>query len=86
MIINPQNLRGIYVSFNTLFNQAFSEQKPTYEKVATVVPSTSDSETYAWLGDIPGMREWIGDHQEQGLRADCRRRPQRGRGRQDRPV
>lgn len=46
MIINPQNLRGIYVSFNTLFNQAFSEQKPTYEKVATVVPSTSDSETY----------------------------------------
>lgn len=60
MIINPQNLRGIYVSFNTLFNQAFSEQKPTYEKVATVVPSASDSETYAWLGDIPGMREWIG--------------------------
>ena len=67
MIINPQNLRGIYVSFNTLFNQAFSEQKPTYEKVATVVPSTSDSETYAWLGDIPGMREWIGDREIQNL-------------------
>lgn len=67
MIINPQNLRGIYVSFKTLFNQAFSEQKPTYEKVATVVPSTSDSETYAWLGDIPGMREWIGDREIQNL-------------------
>ena len=67
MIINPQNLRGIYVSFNTLFNQAFSEQKPTYEKVAAVVPSTSDSETYAWLGDIPGMREWIGDREIQNL-------------------
>lgn len=67
MIINPQNLRGIYVSFNTLFNQAFSEQKPTYEKVTTVVPSTSDSETYAWLGDIPGMREWIGDREIQNL-------------------
>ena len=67
MIINPQNLRGIYVSFNTLFNQAFSEQKPTYEKVATVVPSASDSETYAWLGDIPGRREWIGDREIQNL-------------------
>ena len=97
MIINPQNLRGIYVSFNTLFNQAFSEQKPTYEKVATVVPSTSDSETYAWLGDIPGMRSGsataksrtspaLTTIKNKDFRADRRRRPQCDRGRQDRPV
>lgn len=67
MIINPQNLRGIYIAFNTLFNKAFEGQKPNYEKVATVVPSTTDSETYAWLGDIPGMREWIGDREIQNL-------------------
>nr|DAR93076.1 MAG TPA: major capsid protein [Caudoviricetes sp.] len=67
MIINPQNLRGIYVAFNTLFTQAFEGQKPTYERVATVVPSTTDSETYAWLGDIPGMREWVGDREIQNL-------------------
>lgn len=67
MIINPQNLRGIYTTFNTLFNQAFEGQKPTYEKIATVVPSTTESETYAWLGDIPGMREWIGDREIQNL-------------------
>jgi len=69
MIINPQTLRGIYVAFNTIFNKAFEGQKPTYEKVATVVPSTSDTETYAWLGDIPGMREWIGDREIQNLSA-----------------
>ena len=56
MIITPQALRGIYTAFNTVFNKAFEGQHPTYEKVATVVPSTSESETYAWLGDIPGMR------------------------------
>ena len=67
MIVNSQTLRGIYVSFNTLFNQAFEGQKPLYEQVATVVPSTSDTETYAWLGDIPGMREWIGDREIQNL-------------------
>ena len=67
MIINPQNLRGIYVAFNTLFTQAFEGQKPSYERVATVVPSTTDSETYAWLGDIPGMREWVGDREIQNL-------------------
>lgn len=67
MIINPQSLRGIFVAFNTLFTKAFEGQKPTFEKVATVVPSTTDSETYAWLGDIPGMREWVGDREIQNL-------------------
>ena len=45
MIINPQALRGIYVGFNTLFNKAFAEQTPIYQRVATVVPSTTDAET-----------------------------------------
>ena len=69
MIINPQNLRGIYVGFNTLFNKALEEVKPLYTEIATVTPSTTDAETYAWLGDIPGMREWIGDREIQNLSA-----------------
>lgn len=69
MIVNQQSLRGIYVGFNTLFNKAFEEVAPIYTEVATVTPSTTDSETYAWLGDIPGMREWIGDREIQNLTA-----------------
>ena len=67
MIITPQALRGIYTAFNTVFNNAFEWPPPTYEKVATVVPSTSESEPYAWLGDIPCMREWIGEREIQNL-------------------
>ncbi len=67
MIVNAQTLRGIYIAFNTLFNKAFEGQKPTYQRIATVVPSTTEAETYAWLGDIPGMREWIGDRAIQNL-------------------
>lgn len=67
MLINGQNLRGIYVGFNTLFNKAYSDAAPSYEQIATVVPSTTDTETYAWLGDIPGMREWIGDREINNL-------------------
>ena len=52
MIVNPQNLRGIYVGFNTLFNRALTTVNPLYTEVATVTPSTTDAETYAWLGDI----------------------------------
>ena len=69
MIINQQTLRGIYLGFNTLFNRAFEEEKPLYTEIATVTPSTTDSETYAWLGDIPGMREWIGDREIQNITA-----------------
>ena len=67
MVINSQNLRGIYIGFNTLFNKALSEVSPAYEQIATIVPSTTDTETYAWLGDIPGMREWAGDREINNL-------------------
>jgi phage major head subunit gpT-like protein len=69
MIVNPQTLRGIYVGFNTLFNRALTTVEPVYKAIATVTPSTTDSETYAWLGDIPGMREWVGDREIQNLAA-----------------
>ena len=69
MIVNPQTLRGIYVAFNTLFNKALEEVKPLYKEIATITPSTTEAETYAWLGDIPGMREWVGDREIQNLTA-----------------
>lgn len=67
MIITSQTIRGIYVGFNTLFNKAFGEAKPLYTRVASVTPSSTESENYTWLGDIPGMREWIGDREIQNL-------------------
>ena len=67
MIISSQNLRAIFIGFNTTLNKALEEQKPLYDRVATVVPSTTDAETYAWLGDMPGMREWLGEREIKNL-------------------
>lgn len=67
MVISPQTLHGAYVAFNTTFNKAFADAAPLYGRIATVVPSSTESETYAWLGDIPGMREWIGNREIQNL-------------------
>ncbi len=67
MVINGANLRGIYMGFNTVFNKAFSEVEPLYKQIATVVPSTTEQEVYAWLGDVPGMREWIGEREVNNL-------------------
>lgn len=69
MIINRQTLRAIFVSFNTIFNKAFGDAKTLYQRIATTTKSTTAAETYAWLGDIPGMREWIGDREIQNLMA-----------------
>ena len=67
MLINAQTLRGIYVGFNTIFNKALETVKPLYNRISTVTNSTTDTETYAWLGAIPQMREWIGDRQIKNL-------------------
>ena len=32
-----------------------------WDQVATLVPSTTASNTYGWLGDFPALREWVGD-------------------------
>ena len=61
MIVNSVALQSIFKGFKTLFNDAFAGTKPTYEKVATVVPSSTKSEEYGWLGAFPRLRKWVGD-------------------------
>lgn len=55
------------MGFKTIFQQAFTTSAPNYTKVATVVPSATKSEEYKWLGDVPRMREWLGDREIQNL-------------------
>lgn len=69
MIVNQQALRGIFTGFKTIFSKVFEATKPMYEKIATKVPSTAGEESYKWLGNIPKMREWIGDRQIKNLTA-----------------
>jgi phage major head subunit gpT-like protein len=38
-----------------------------YGRVATRVPSTTGANEYGWLGQIPNVREWIGDRVVHGL-------------------
>ncbi len=69
MIINGQVLQGMYKSFRALTLEAFGKSEPQYKKVAMVIPSTSKSVTYGWLGKLPRVREWIGSRVIQNLSA-----------------
>ena len=60
MLINRSNLRDLQVGFKANFQRGFAGVKPTYTQISTVVPSSTGAEDYAWLGDWPKVREWIG--------------------------
>lgn len=68
MLINSSTLSALYRAFNTAFQQGFSGVAPMWNKIATLVPSSTKTEDYGWLGKIPRMREWIGDRQIQNLK------------------
>lgn len=67
MIINQSNLHGLTTGFSAAFNKALSEVSPDYKDIATVTSSSTATNNYAWLGQIPGMKEWIGDREVQHI-------------------
>jgi phage major head subunit gpT-like protein len=60
MLVNSQSLSLIYQGFKTVVSDAFAATETDWPKIAMEVPSQSGSETYAWLGQFPSMREWVG--------------------------
>lgn len=60
-IITPALLSGLRTGFSKAFQDALAATPTDWEKVATRVPSSSASNTYAWLGQFPTLREWVGD-------------------------
>lgn len=69
LIVNQANLANLFVGFKAAFNTGFRGVTPQWQRVATLVPSSTSEEHYAWVGQFPRMKEWIGDRQVKGLSA-----------------
>lgn len=69
MLVTPASLLALRTAFRAEFQGNFDNAASVLERVATVVPSTTASNTYGWLGQWPGMREWVGDRQLKDLAA-----------------
>jgi uncharacterized membrane protein YeaQ/YmgE (transglycosylase-associated protein family) len=50
-----------------VFFEALDATIGDYERIATIVPSESDQEEYAWLGAVPSMREFKDERMPLGL-------------------
>lgn len=61
MHINNTNLKALYTAFNAAFKIGLGQAASQYGQIATTVPSTTAAEEYGWLGQLPGLREWLGD-------------------------
>jgi phage major head subunit gpT-like protein len=69
MIINQANLSGLNVGYSAAYNKAFDGFHSEHEMIATTIPSATAETNYKWLGQMPQMREWIGEREIQGLSA-----------------
>lgn len=68
-VITPAVIDAMNKGFNTSFQLGLGSYTSMVAVLATIINSTSSEETYGWLGDIPKLREWIGDRQIKGLSA-----------------
>ena len=60
-IITPALIASLRTGFSKAFQDALASTPTDWEKVATRVPSSNASNTYAWLNQFPKLREWVGD-------------------------
>ncbi|GAB2182670.1 hypothetical protein DLREEDagrD3_28930 [Denitratisoma sp. agr-D3] len=69
LIVNKENLNSLFISLKTTFNNAFSAAPSAWQKIAMLVPSTTASNDYKWLGKFPRMRKWVGEKVVKALEA-----------------
>jgi phage major head subunit gpT-like protein len=69
-LVTRDFLAATYTGFQSLFTKAFVGADPVYPKLATVVDSQSDKESYNWLGAVPALREWLDERVPGALRTE----------------
>jgi phage major head subunit gpT-like protein len=62
MILSNQTLQNLRTLLRGEFKTRMAElvAESIYKKVATVITSNTNSNTYGWLGQFPQLREWVG--------------------------
>ena len=67
MIVTNATLQALRTSFNTKFKDGRTKAKPKAGIMATPVSSSTKTETYGFLGEMPAFRKWVGDKQIKSL-------------------
>lgn len=60
-------IAALFTTFKGDFQAGLALAKSLYGEIATTVPSASASNTYGWLGEMPKLKEWVGDRVVQAI-------------------
>ncbi len=68
MAIVKSDIPGLLrAGLKTTFFQTFTETAANWDKVTTLIMSDKDTEQYAWLGALPGVREFLDERMAQDM-------------------
>lgn len=65
--VNKATLDVLFLALRKSFNDALMRANPTWDQIATLIPSTTAANYYAWMEQFPQLRKWIGDKAVQRL-------------------
>jgi phage major head subunit gpT-like protein len=66
-LVTRDLVRGFTATVRALFTEEYKAQSGVWNRLATVVESSSESETYYWLSEVPLMREFVDERVIKGL-------------------
>lgn len=66
-LVKSDTPRLLEAGLKTVFFESYDAIVGDWERVATIVPGEQDTETYAWLGSVPRMREFKDERLPAGL-------------------
>jgi phage major head subunit gpT-like protein len=63
MDITHENLADLFRGYQAAYNEGVTRDQAAtqWPLIAERTASMTSEETYDWLKDIPGLREWVGD-------------------------
>ena len=68
-VVTPTLIQNLFTAWRADFQKGQGEAELQWKKIATVIQSTTKSNTYGWLGKFPQLREWIGDRVVNDMKA-----------------
>lgn len=69
MLLTPANLAAMFTAFSLQYQDGYGSAEIFWRSLATLVPSSTETGTYAWMEKIPKMRKWLGARVVQNVAA-----------------
>ena len=57
----------LQTGINGAFIGALNGAPETYKELCTYMQTNNDTETFGWLGVVPGVREWVGERETKAI-------------------